>query len=455
MKYDVIIIGCGPAGLAAARLLGAAGKKILCVDPDHWGGTCLNEGCIPTKFLLAATAPGEALDALSRQKVLAGAVRINYDNLQARSRRRVAALKESLKSELESLGVTALAGRAVFADGGKLVLRLGDGQITRPETDWIIIAAGSRPAFFPALTPDHETIIDSSDALRLKEIPRSLCVVGSGAVGLEFASFFRSAGASITLVEAAPRLAPAEDDDVGSELAKSLKKRGYVTRVGVSAAGVELKAGGAELVLADGEKIFAEKILVAVGRAGLGPELEAEKAGLAVNRAGYIAADDNLLAGERIFALGDINGRVLLAHAAAHQGAWAARKILGQVSEPYAPPPIPACVFGAPEIMRAGLSAREAAELGGKVEVSSAPFAANPMTQAAGEPGGFVKATWLNGSLVGLAAIGASAADLAAAAELLVAGNYGPDKLEDIMIAHPTLAESLVDVIRGERATIK
>ncbi|MDE5833804.1 MAG: NAD(P)/FAD-dependent oxidoreductase [Desulfovibrio sp.] len=450
MDFDAAIIGCGPGGLEAAKILAKAGKRIAVIEAGNAGGTCLNRGCVPTKMYLAAVAPINAFARLSRQKELNGELKVNFAGLRKRVARYTGASSRAVVAELENLGVKLIHGQGKISAPGRLQAIDREDNESSLTYASLIIASGSVPAIPPALAADHKVALTSDDLLNLDYIPESLLVIGSGAIGLEFASFFASCGVKITIVEAAPRLAPTEDEDISEELRKALVKRGY--QIFLSATAKSLRSDGdmAVLELADGTRLEAEKALVAVGRRGTGEEVNAVAAGCRVDARGFIKVDENLRSGENVFAIGDCNGKTLLAHAAATQGRYAALRILGRIDAAYEAGPIPSCVYGNPEIMRAGLTAREGEQVG-TAEASIFQLAANPIAQAHADPGGFVKAVWLNGRLAGIAAIGGGVSTMVTAAEAFVAGNYTPEKLDRFMIAHPSLDESLAAAIRAER----
>lgn len=453
MKYDVIIIGAGPAGLEAASILGANGKKTAIVEADKWGGTCLNAGCIPTKMLLApASLMGEFAN-LRRQKEVTGEVGINYEGLQKRVWRFVNATSAATAQNLANNAIDTYNGMARLINSHTVTVSGASDVEQELETEWIILAVGSRNAVFNGLEPDHCHILDSTDILHLGEVPESLCIIGAGAIGLEFASFFSSAGSQITLVEAAAHIAPSEDDDIASLLAKTLSKRGYVIHSGKKARKLVTENDSAVLYLEDGEQVRSAKALVAIGRSGCTEDMGLQSAGLEVSARGFVKVDENLMAAPNIFAVGDCNGKILLAHAASHQAAYVARRIMGWQKTPYISGPVPACIYGEPQIMRVGLTAREASARG-KAEISIAELARNPIAQAHGDPLGFVKVVWLDGAIAGISAIGGNVTNLVTAAELMVAGNYQGRGLDEIMIAHPTLDESLAQAIMAKKISI-
>ncbi len=327
------------------------------------------------------------------------------------------------------------------ADGGEQAL----------SARYIILAGGSRSASFPGLTPDHDAVLDSTDLLNIPLVPESLIIVGAGAIGLEMADFFSAMGCAVTVVEAAPQLAPTEDADIAQELQKLLGKAGRTCLTGVRASSLLTRDGQAVLTLDDGRELTAAKALVAVGRTPNTDGLEAEKAGCGLNRRGYVMVDDYLKAAPSVFAIGDINGKTLLAHAAEHQADYVARQILGLESGAYESGPVPSCIYGSLEVMRVGKTARQALAEGGKVEVSRAMLTANAIAQAGGDASGFVKVVWRDDRMAGIAALGHGVSHLVTAAQLLLLGQYSGDRLHSFMFAHPTLDEILYAALQAPR----
>lgn len=441
MTHDVCIIGGGPAGTRAARLLAAAGKKTVLVESAEAGGTCLNRGCIPTKMLLGAVTARAGVLALERQRVLTADVKLDYAAMHARMQRFVNGTRQALGKKLADEGIELLSGHAVCDGPGRVKLKTGQG-VRIIEAEDIIIATGARPASFPSMQPDHAVILDSSDLLASPEVPESLLIVGGGVIGLEMADIFHALGCAVTVVEAAPHILPAEDDDIAAELTKALKKKGIKVLADCKTQALATSDGQAVLRLADGSELGAARALLAVGRRPHTQGLDCEQLGCRLDARGAIETDDFLEAAPHVHAVGDVNGRVQLAHAAEHQAQYAVRRILGQVSGPYESGPIPACVYGSTEVMRVGLTAREAATQG-KVTVGVAPLSANPIAQAHGDITGFVKAVRCDGRLVGMAAVGHGVSHLVTAAQQLVLRRVDNGHPLAFMFAHPTLDESL------------
>lgn len=456
MRYDVLILGAGPGGAAAARALAAAGKSVALAEDTHWGGTCLNCGCIPTKMLLGATAPAALLHGHERLRVMKGEISIDYKALQSRVGRFVKGSSQALAKGLTAAGVTLLEGRGVITGAGCAVVRAADGTETVCEAEDIILACGSRSAAFAGLTPDGQAVLDSTGVLNLPEVPESLIIVGAGAIGLELGDFFAAMGTKITLVEAAPHIAPTEDDDIAAEMAKAQSKAGKTCLTGVKAKSLVTAQGQAVLTLEDGQTLTAAKALVAVGRLPNTDGLDCEKAGCRLNRRGFVETDENLQAAPHVYAIGDVNGRVLLAHAAEHQAAYVARRIAGQAQGAYASGPVPSCFYGSTEIMRVGATVRDLLRAGRTdVCVSQVPLTLNAIAQACGNSGGFVKVVWGGGAIAGMAAIGHGVSHLVTAAQLLMLRGATPENLHDIMFAHPTLDEILPAAIRAPQVLVR
>lgn len=454
-KFDAIIIGGGPGGAKAARTLAGGGKNVALVENAHWGGVCLNCGCIPTKMLLGATAPKALLRGLERQRVAKGVVDVDYEALQKRIQRYTRAASQTLAKGLGDAGVSLFNGRGACVDPHSVRVVGPDGSETAVLTAAaIILACGSRSAAFPGLAPDHDAILDSTDLLAIPAVPESLIIVGAGAIGLEMGDFFSAMGCTVTMVEAASQLAPAEDADIAQELQKLLGKSGRVCLTGVKAASLLTREGKAVLQLEDGRELTAAKALVAVGRAPNTNGLEAHKAGCALDRRGFVAVDAHLRAAPSVYAIGDVNGKTLLAHAAEHQGTYVARHILGIDEGAYEPGPVPSCIYGALEVMRVGKTAKEARAQGGDVAVSRALLTGNAIAQAGGDASGFVKVVWQNDRMAGIAALGHGVSHLVTAAQLLLLGQYNGEKLHDFMFAHPTLDEALGVAVQAPREPV-
>lgn len=448
-RFDVCILGAGPAGTEAARLLAEGGKTVALVEDTHMGGTCLNCGCIPTKMLLGAAAPLGLLKAQSRLRVEKGSIDIDFTALQSRIKRFTEGSSRTVDKNLQALGVHVIHGHGVCKAPGTIVVQdADDGEIS---AEHILLACGSTSAAFPGLVPDNDCVLDSTALLNVSSVPESLIIVGAGAIGLELGDFFNAAGSQVTIVEAAPHIAPLEDSDVAAEMNRALKKNKITCIEGVKAQNLCTKDGHAELTLADGRVLTAAKALVAVGRRPCTADLGAEALGCALDKRGFVQVDGFLTAADKVYTAGDINGHVLLAHAASHQAAYIARRILGRTKAPYVPGPVPSCYYGSTEIMRVGENAASLLRAGKSVEVSQAPLSINAIAQASGCTNGFVKVVWSEGKIAGITAVGAGVSHLVTAAQLLLLTDGTAEHLDAFMFAHPTLDEILPKAILAKR----
>ena len=393
------------------------------------------------------------LKAQERLRTMKGSIDIDYKALQTRVGRFLKGSSQTLAKSLAAAGIALYEGRGVCAGKGQVIVRseAGEEMLT---TDNIILSCGSSSASFPGLAPDGDAVLDSTGVLNLPEVPESLIIVGAGAIGLELGDFFGMMGSKITIVEAAPHIAPTEDADIAKEMDRVQSKAGRTCITGVMAKSLVTKDGQAELTLGDGRVLTASKALVAVGRTPNTAGLDCEKAGCTLKRRGFVDVNDYLEAAEGIYAIGDVNGLTLLAHAADHQGAYVARRILGHEKGVYVPGPVPSCIYGSTEIMRVGQTAKGLLAAGGAVSVSQVPLTLNPIAQAAGASGGFVKVVWDGDAIAGIAAIGHGVSHLVTVAQLLMVGGYTPERLHEVMIGHPTLDEIVPAAIRAPRAIV-
>jgi dihydrolipoamide dehydrogenase len=295
----------------------------------------------------------------------------------------------------------------------------------------------------------------SAGLLGVNKVPESLIIVGGGAIGLELGEAFHRLGTKIMLCEAMPRILPGEDEEVSEAVAAYLKREGWQVHVGRRIAALETVEDRSVLRFEDGEKLAADSSLVAVGRKPATPGLNAEAAGLRPGARGWLETDEHLRCAEHVYAVGDINGRVLLAHAADHQARHAVAHISGGAPGPYAPPAMPCCVYGSMEVMRVGPTLRELKERGGRVELSRAPLSANAIAQSHGHSQGFARMLWKDDVLQGVCAVGHGVSHLVTASALLVAQGVKKNHASPVIFAHPTLDEVLESAMLAPRENIQ
>lgn len=452
--FDLVIIGGGPAGTRAAFLAAEAGMKTALVEAGFLGGTCVNVGCIPTKYLLGGTAALPLLATQRKYKVAGGDAHIDFAALQSRKDRYIKGLRQALEKQLGQAGVTLFTGRGRFS-GPQRVLVKGAGQETELGFAKCIIATGSTPASFPGLKPDGASVCSSAGALCLQAAPETLIIVGGGAIGLEIGEIYHRFGSKIMLVEGMPRLVPGEDPEVSEALRAHFSREGWQIHTGRKIASLCTADGISCLRFEDGEELAAQSALVAVGRRPTTASLAPEAAGLAVQERGWLAADEALRCAEHVYAVGDANGRVLLAHAADHQARYAVAHAAGSIKEPYDAPAMPSCIYGSFEVMRVGPTLAELQKTGERISVSRAPLSLSAIAQSYGQPQGFVRMAWAGDTLRAVSAVGHGVSHLVTAAALLVERKIQKNTPLPIIFAHPTLDEVLESAIVAPREDIQ
>ena len=454
--YDVAIIGSGPAGYTAAIRAGQYGLKTALIEKDGFlGGTCLHVGCIPTKALLFNA---EIWDHLKDAKEFGiqgvDARKLNWAAIQERKSKIVTKHAKGLEFLMRKNKVETVKGYGKLTgprQNGVLTIELAtDGKSSHVNAKNVILATGSEARMIPGLTPDSQ-ILTNIEILGLKEIPKSLVIVGAGAVGVEFASIFRSFDAEVTILEMLPRLVPVEDEDVSKELARVYRKRGINFHTRAKVEKVEkTKSGIAVTFTVDGkpQKIEAEKILIAVGRKPRTENVGIEKTHIKPDR-GFIKTDSWMETAETgVYAIGDIVlGTPQLAHVGAMEGIVAVTKIAGKKGKPINPEHIPNATYCHPEIGSVGLTEARAEEAGYNVKVGKFPFTANSRASIVGQHEGFIKivADADYGEILGVHIIGPQATELIAESVAAMELEATVEDLIWTIHAHPTLAEAMLD----------
>ena len=454
-SYDVVIIGAGTGGYVAAIRCAQLGKKVAVVEKQKaLGGTCLIWGCIPTKALLEHA---HALKVIRDAKewgvtIPASTPAIDMNQVHARKDRIVNGLTRGVEYLFKKNKIDWIKGTAHLAGKGRVEITEGDRQTL--EAQEIIVATGSSARSVPGIEIDHQRIITSDDAIALKDVPKTLVIMGSGAVGVEFASIYRRFGSEVTIIELLPRLVPLEDEAISAELEKSFRRQGIkaltgtkVTRAAVGASGVEIEAQ-----TPDGkkQKLASELLLVATGRGPVTTGVGAEEAGIAMDR-GFIKVDEFYRTSvPHISAIGDVitlGDRVhpQLAHVSSAEGILVAERIAGQDVQPLNYDHVPSCTFCEPEIGSVGLTETEAKQKGYDVRVGSFPFGVLGRAKMAGEIEGFVKivADKKYDEILGVHMIGSRSTELVAEAVLALRLECTVEELVKTIHAHPTFSEAI------------
>ncbi len=454
MAFDLAVLGAGPAGYAAALEAAAQGLSVALIEKAHLGGTCLNQGCIPTKLLLGGTAAVEELENQARARVATGEIHVDFAALQTKKDRLLAATRKAMRARLDAAKVAVFAGQGRFLSPNTLQVT-SERETAEVAFTTCVIATGAKPASFPGLAPDGQAVLDSTRFLALTAMPKSLIVIGAGYIGLEMAQAAHRLGAAVTLVDALDRVAATEDPETSKVLHTAFKRLKWDIRLGVRVQSLVTENSRAVLTLESGDRLEADLALVAVGRTPLTEDLGLDAAGITPDPRGFIPTNEYLEAAPNILAVGDVNGRIQLAHAASHQAGYAARRAAGKETGPYAPGPIPSILYGSPEALRVGLTAAQARAVaqadGGEVTVSRAQLVANPIAQAYAATQGQVQVVWSNDKVVGISAVGRDVSRLAVAACMIVEEAWTPADLHRVIFPHPTLDESLHEALCAPR----
>ncbi len=446
-RADIAIIGSGPGGYVAALRAAQLDAEVVCIERDRVGGVCLNWGCIPTKSLLRSAEIYALAKETEEFGVVVGEPRIDWQKMQERKTQAVEQLVNGTKMLLDRAGVNIIKGEASFARANVLRVQSDKGEET-VEADNIIIATGSRPLRLPIPGLDDPRVVDSKGALSLDPLPESICIIGAGAIGIEFASLFNTLGVDVTVVEMLSHLAPLMDASIGEGLAWSFEQKGIkiltdtrVTRLDNTNDGLLVYMEGP-----DGEEqVEVERALSAVGRAPNVEDLGLEVLGLDPTRQGIDVDNRMRTAAPDVYAIGDVAAEgPMLAHVASHQGIVAVEDAMGlPAAMDYTA--VPSCIFSTPEAASVGLSEEQAREQGYDVEVGTFALANNGKAVTMGETDGFIKfvAEAEYDAVLGVHIVGPHASDLILENILGINLEVTLDEIEDTIHPHPTLGEAI------------
>jgi dihydrolipoamide dehydrogenase len=452
LDFDVVVIGSGPGGYVTAIRASQLGMKTAIVEREALGGICLNWGCIPTKALLKSGEVYEQLGHLGDYGLSVEGRSYDFDKVIARSRKVASQLNSGVGFLMKKHKIEVIEGTAKLEKGEpapKVVVALKSGGSRTVQAKHVILATGARARTFPdiGLEPDGERVWTYREAMVPKAAPKSLIVIGSGAIGIEFASFYRALGSEVTVIEMLPRILPVEDEEVSAAAHKAFEKRGLKFRVGANVrkltksktgVSVDIEAGG------KAETLQADVAIVAVGIVGNVEALGLEALGVKVDRT-HVVIDEHCATGvPGLYAIGDVAGPPWLAHKASHEGVHCIEHIAGLKSDGLKSP-IPGCTYSTPQVASVGITEAQAKEQKIEVKVGRFPFRVNGKAIAAGETEGFVKTIFdaKTGALIGAHMIGAEVTEMIQGFVIAMTMEATEAELQATVFPHPTMSEAM------------
>ena len=451
-EFDLIVIGSGPGGYVAAIRASQLGQKVAIVERENLGGICLNWGCIPTKALLKSGEKYESLSHLKDYGLSANKIGFDFDAIIARSRGVAKQLNAGVGFLMKKNKIEVIEGTAKLEkgkDAPKVVIALKAGGSRTVEAKAVILAVGARAKAIPqiGLEADGERIWAYREAMAPKALPKSIVVIGSGAIGIEFGSFYRALGVDVTVVEALPRILPVEDEEVSKAAQKSFEKRGMKFRVGAKVSKVSRGGAGVQVALETGgkaETLEAEVCISAVGITANTDGIGLEALGLEMDR-GHIKIDGHCRTNVKgLYAIGDCAGAPWLAHKASHEGIHAAEVIAGQTG-PHIESPIAGCTYSQPQVASVGITEQAAREAKREVKIGRFPFKVNGKAIASGDTDGFVKTIFdaKTGALIGAHMIGAEVTEMVQGYVTAITMEATEAEIHGTVYPHPTMSEAM------------
>jgi dihydrolipoamide dehydrogenase len=450
--FDLVVIGAGPGGYVAAIRSAQLGMKAAVVENEHLGGICLNWGCIPTKALLRTAEVFETIRHAGDFGIQVRAVEFDFKKVIERSRQVAGQLNRGVAHLLRKNKVSVFDGRGRLSGAGRVAV-VKNGQSTALQAKHIILATGARARTLPGLEPDGRLIWTYREAMVPEAMPKSLLVIGSGAIGIEFASFYRSLGAEVTVVEILERILPVEDEEISAFARKAFEKQGIRIHTGTTVKGLTKGGDHVTARLEGGGKtwdVTVDRVILAVGITGNVEDLGLEGTKVKVEK-GHIVIDAWCCTGEPgVYAIGDVAGPPWLAHKASHEGVVCVEKIAGVAGvHPLDPASIPGCTYSRPQVASVGMTERAAKDRGLSVRVGRFPFIGNGKAIALGEPEGMVKTVFdeKTGALLGAHMVGAEVTELIEGYCIARTLESTEAELMATVFPHPTLSEMMHEAV--------
>jgi dihydrolipoamide dehydrogenase len=452
MKYDIIVLGSGPGGYVTAIRASQLGFKVAVIEKENLGGVCLNWGCIPTKALLKSAQVFDYLKHAADYGLTVSSFDKDFSAVVQRSRSVADGMSKGVQFLMKKNKIDVLDGFGKLKPGKKIDVTDKDNKVTEYSADHIIIATGARSRELPNLPQDGVKVIGYRKAMTLATQPKSMIIVGSGAIGVEFAHFYNSMGTDVTIVEFMPNVVPVEDEDISKQMERSLKKAGIKIMTSSSVERIDTTGAGVKAFVktAKGEEVLeAEILLSAVGIKTNIENIGLEEVGIATDKDKILVNAYNQTNIPGYYAIGDVTPGQALAHVASAEGINCVEKIAGLHVEPIDYGNVPGCTYATPEIASVGLTEKQAKEKGYELKIGKFPFSASGKAKAAGTPDGFVKVIFdaKYGEWLGCHMIGAGVTDMIA--EAVVARKLettGHEILKSIH-PHPTMSEAVMEAV--------
>ena len=448
-QYDLIVVGGGPGGYVAAIRAAQIGMKVAVVEREHLGGICLNWGCIPTKALLRTSEIKHLIDHAEEFGLSVKDVSFDIKNIVARSRGVATQLNQGVGHLLKKNKVDVIMGTGALTGGGKLKVTNTEGNASEMSAKHIILATGARARSLPGLEPDGKLIWTYKEAMVPETMPKSLLVIGSGAIGIEFASFYSDLGADVTVVEVMDRVLPVEDEEISAMARKAFETQGMTIHTGVRVSGLETGANNVTATIEMGggkvKEITVDRVIIAVGITGNVENIGLENTKVEVDR-GHVVIDEWMETGEPgVYAIGDLAGPPWLAHKASHEGVICVEKIAGEKPHPLNKSLIPGCTYCRPQVASVGMTEAAAIDAGYQVKVGRFPFLGNGKAIALGDSEGMIKTVFdaKTGELLGAHMIGAEVTELIQGYMVGKTLETTEVELMKAVFPHPTLSEMM------------